>query len=62
MFHSFKYLAIAFFASGLLLLMIDSKIYNVSGFLREKKTASIMGWVHLGLCLLNMIFLHFFTK
>ncbi|KGE18962.1 CLC_0170 family protein [Paenibacillus wynnii] len=62
MFHSFKYSAIAFFASAILLLIIDSKIYNVSGFLREKKASYIMGWVHVGLCLLSMIFLHFFIK
>jgi len=62
MFHSFKYLSIVFFISGLLLLLIDSKIYKVGGFVREKKASSIMGWIHLGLCLVSALCLSLFSQ
>lgn len=48
----FSYLAVVLIFTALMLLAIDSKIYSANGWFREKKLASVLGWIYGGLSIL----------
>ncbi|ULO06377.1 hypothetical protein H1230_25720 [Paenibacillus sp. 19GGS1-52] len=60
MINVYSYMAMVLLFSGLILLTIDSKIYSVNGWVREKKAASVVGWIYSALSLLVIIFVLFF--
>lgn len=55
MINVYSYMAMVLLFSGLILLTIDSKIYSVNGWVREKKGASIVGWVYISLSIIIII-------
>jgi heme/copper-type cytochrome/quinol oxidase subunit 2 len=50
-----SYLAGLTFFSGLLLLLIDHKIFSANGWVREAKASFIMGWIYTALSVLILI-------
>lgn len=48
----FGFISVCLLVSGALLLLLDRRIYEVSGMARERKFARLFGWIELGLFVL----------
>lgn len=55
MIRLFSSTAALFICSALLLLAVDAKIYNASGWTRDHKFATVLGWTYGAVALLIFI-------
>jgi hypothetical protein len=55
MINVYSYMSGVLLFTAFILLSIDSKIYSVNGWVREKKVTSIVGWIYGSLSILIII-------